>query len=70
MEVKLLGIVPGLLRALRLMGFQRGRLFRLVQNRSYVFSDAYWVTPAWSDHILHPDVATVMRGAIRLSPYA
>jgi hypothetical protein len=49
-------------------GIAENRLFRMMRNRSYTFSSAYWMTPAWSDHILHPDVATVMRGAVHLDP--
>jgi hypothetical protein len=49
-------------------GISENRLFRMMANRSYTFSSAHWITPAWSDHILHPDVATVMRGAVHLDP--
>jgi capsular polysaccharide biosynthesis protein len=49
-------------------GIAENRLFRMVQNRSYTFSAAYTMTAAWSDLILHPDVATVMRGAVQLRP--
>lgn len=48
-------------------GIAENRLFRMMQNRSYMFSAAHWITPAWSDHVMHPDVATVMRGSVRLA---
>jgi capsular polysaccharide biosynthesis protein len=57
-----------IVESLAAYGISENRLFRMEQNRSYVFSRASWMTPAWSDHMLHPDVATVMRGAVSLGP--